>query len=260
MIPSFFISHSTPRMSIEVNEYTQFLQQLSQTLPRPKAIILFSAHWESNLQQVSEVLEYPVIYDFYGFPDEMYQIRYPAKGDIPIAQEIEGLLDKYGVSYEVETTRGLDHGAWVILRLLYPNADIPVISMSVNPQLAPKEQYAIGKALSALRTNDIFIIGSGVTVHNGRALKRHEKTGQADEWALEFDDWLAHHLKNWDVDSLFNYERLAPSVQLAVPVYGNEHFIPLFYAMGAADDVKKATLLHRSYRWGNLSQSVWQFG
>ncbi|MED1204162.1 DODA-type extradiol aromatic ring-opening family dioxygenase [Heyndrickxia acidicola] len=259
MMPSFFIAHGAPLLAIENNNYTKFLNQLGQDLPRPKAVVLFSAHWVSETQMVSRVDQYSTIYDFGGFDPSLYTIQYPAGGNHDIAQEIEELLTKNGISFQNETTRGLDHGAWVILRMLYPNADIPVIAMSVNPMLAPEEQYKIGKALSVLRTKDILIIGSGGTVHNLRALKPTDN-GEADSWAVEFDDWLSQSLQNWDLPSLFKYASLAPNAQLAVPPYGNEHFVPIFYAMGAADNDRKATLLHRSFRYGNLSHSVWQFG
>ncbi len=259
MIPSLFIAHGAPLLAIEDNEYTQYLESLGRTMPRPKAIVMFSAHWVSPVQMVGQVDEYSTIYDFGGFPEALYQIQYPAKGIEPLAKEIEELFSKNGISYNKDTSRGLDHGAWVVLRKLYPNADIPVISMSVSPNLSPEEQYKVGQSLSVLRENDVLVIGSGGTVHNLRAVKWADN-GQVDDWALGFDEWLAQHLKNWDVDSLFKYNELAPSAQLAVPPYGNEHFIPIFYAMGAADNEQKATLLHRSYRYGNLSHSVWQFG
>lgn len=260
MIPSFFIAHGAPLLAIEDNEYTQFLSNLGCALPRPKAIVLFSAHWESGVQKVSHVDEYKTIYDFGGFPEAIYRIQYPAKGSKEISKEIEELFTKNDVSYEVDLSRGLDHGAWIVLRMLYPDADIPVISMSVNPNLSPEEQYKIGKSLSVLREKDILIIGSGGTVHNLRTVKFGGDNGPIDNWALEFDEWLAQNLKNWDVESLFNYHSLEPTAKLAVPQYGKEHFIPIFYAMGAADDQQNATLLHRSYRYGNLSHSVWQFG
>lgn len=259
MMPSLFIAHGAPLLAIENNEYTSFLNQLGQSLPRPKAIILFSAHWESKVQQVSRVDQYSTIYDFGGFDQALFAIQYPACGDQQVAEEIEDLFTTSGVSFKSDTTRGLDHGAWVVLRMLYPNADIPVISMSVNPNLTPEEQYKIGKALSELREKDVLIIASGGTVHNLRALKWADN-GEVDSWALEFDDWLARNLENWDLPSLFHYGSLAPQASLAVPPFGNEHFIPIFYAMGAADNQRKATLLHRSYRYGNLSHSVWQFG
>lgn len=259
MLPSFFIAHGAPLIAIENNEYTKFLDQLGKTLPRPKAIVLFSAHWESQIQKVSEVNQYNTIYDFGGFDPALFTIQYPAQGEHQISQEIKELFTKNDVRFEVETERGLDHGAWVVLRLLYPNADIPVISMSVNPTLTPEEQYKIGKALTDLRANDILMIGSGGTVHNLSALNWADN-GKVDQWALDFDEWLAHHLEKWDLDSLFKYDSIAPSAKYAVPPFGNEHFVPLFYAMGSADDQQKATLLHRSYRYGNLSHSVWQFG
>lgn len=260
MLPSLFIAHGAPLLAIENNEYTQYLTQLGHSLPRPKAIVLFSAHWESNRQKVSSVEDYKTIYDFGGFPEALYRIEYPAKGDQAITKEITELFTKQGISYDVDDVRGLDHGAWVVLRMLYPQADIPVISMSVNPNLSPAEQYRIGKSLAGLREKDVLIIGSGGTVHNLRALNwDKDLTGGIDDWALGFDEWLARHLKNWDVESLFNYQTLAPTANIAVPPYGTEHFIPIFYAMGAADQGKKAELLHRSYRYGSLSHSVWQF-
>lgn len=260
MLPSLFVAHGAPLLAIEDNEYTQFLQSLGKTLPKPKAIVLFSAHWESPVQMVSETTEYSTIYDFGGFPEALYQIVYPAKGHVEVAKEIEQSFTCEGVSYQVDTRRGLDHGAWVVLKMMYPNADIPVVSMSVNPDIAPAEQYKIGKSLAALREKDVLIIASGGTVHNLRAVKMMGDNGSADKWALEFDNWLATHIEKWDTDSLFQYDKLAPAAEIAVPPYGNEHFIPIFYAMGAADHSRKASLLHRSYRYGNLSHSVWQFG
>ncbi|WP_079507541.1 dioxygenase family protein [Mesobacillus jeotgali] len=260
MMPALFVAHGAPLLAIQNNEYTQFLNSFGKELPRPKAIILFSAHWESSLQQVSNVEDYRTIYDFGGFPEELYRIQYPAKGNGTIAKEITELLTEQGVPFEVDSTRGLDHGAWVVLRLMYPDADIPVISMSVNPSLTPEEQYQIGRSLSTLREKDVLIIASGGTVHNLGALRMVSNNQTVDQWAIDFDRWLEQHITNWDLESLFKYDSLAPNAKMAVPPYGNEHFIPIFYAMGAADQVKSAKLLHRSYQYGNLSHSVWQFG
>jgi 4,5-DOPA dioxygenase extradiol len=259
MIPSYFVAHGAPLLAIEKNEYTKVLNQLGRTLPRPKAIVLFSAHWVSGVQQVSEVAQYETIHDFHGFPEELYRISYPAKGEKHVAKEIQEMLTREGIPFAVDRQRGLDHGAWVVLSLLYPNADIPVISMSVAPNISPEEQYKIGKLLSTLREKDILIIASGGTVHNLRAVK-FEDDGNVDQWAIEFEQWLEANINNWDLDALFDYATLAPHAPLAVPPYGVEHFIPIFYAMGAADDARKAKLLHRSFRYGNLSHCVWQFG
>jgi len=260
MLPSLFIAHGAPLLAIENNEYTQFLSAYGQTLPRPRAIVVFSAHWESTAQQVSKVDTYETIYDFGGFPEALYQIKYPAKGDADIAGQIEQRFTAHGVTFQVESKRGLDHGAWVILRLLYPAADIPVVAMSVNPRLTPDAQYRIGQALADLRAMDVLVIGSGGTVHNLGAVKMNQAASEVDDWAVGFDDWLTERIERWDLDALFHYDTLAPNAKRAVPTYGNEHFVPIFYAMGAADDAQQAVRVHRSYRYGNLSHSVWQFG
>ncbi len=258
MIPSLFIAHGAPLLAIEENEYTQFLRNVSKKLSQPKAVVIFSAHFVANVQVISDVSEYETIYDFYGFPEALYQIQYPAKGDPRIVQEIKQLLFQHEITFTIDTTRGLDHGAWVILRLLYPNADIPVISMSVNPHTTPEQQYQIGKSLEALREQDVLVITSGGTVHNLGLVDWQEDA--RNDWAVQFDQWLENHIELWDLDSLYQYHTLAPNAKLAVPPLGTEHFIPLFYAMGVADSTRKATLLHRSYRYGNLSHSIWQFG
>ncbi|WAH35680.1 DODA-type extradiol aromatic ring-opening family dioxygenase [Alicyclobacillus dauci] len=257
MMPSLFVSHGSPIIAIEDNEYTKFLAYLGRRFPRPKAIALFSAHWESDTEMVSEATEYETIYDFGGFPEALYQITYPAKGSPQVAKEIEQMFEKDSISYQIDDSRGLDHGEWVVLRFMYPNADVPVVSMSINPDFTPAQQYKIGKSLEALREQDVLIIGSGVTVHNLGLLERNDT--RINDWAVEFDDWLSANITEWNLDALFQYDKLAPHVRLAVPLHGNEHFVPLFYAMGAADSARQVKLLHRSYRFGNLSQSIWQF-
>ncbi|WP_071392718.1 dioxygenase family protein [Bacillus tuaregi] len=260
MMPSLFIAHGAPLLAIEENEYTQFLRELGKAWPKPKAVVLFSAHWESVVQKVSDVEEFDTIYDFGGFPEALYRIQYPAKGDQKITEEIKALFAQQRIPFEVDTMRGLDHGAWVVLRMLYPHADIPVISMSVNQRLKPEQHYEIGRALSALREQDILMIGSGGTVHNLRAVNWEMDGKGTEAWAAEFDEWIEQKLTSWETAELFNYETLAPHASFAVPPYGKEHFVPLLYAMGAADASKRAKLLHRSFRYGNLSHSVWQFG
>jgi 4,5-DOPA dioxygenase extradiol len=255
MIPSFFIAHGAPSLAIENHEYTDFLKDLASQFPKPKAIVLFSAHWESQEQKVAGAATYETIYDFSGFQEELYQIKYPASGDLAITNEIADLFQKENIPVGIDRDRGLDHGAWVVLHLLYPEADIPVIALSVNRHLSNEEQYRIGKALSSLREKDILLIGSGGTVHNLRRLDWG--ASGVNEWAAEFDNWIEDKLTAWDLESLFQYEQTAPFAKEAVPT--PEHFIPLLLAMGTGDANKKATLLHRSYQFGNLSLSCWRF-
>ncbi|SDW72225.1 class III extradiol ring-cleavage dioxygenase [Paenibacillus sp. CF384] len=257
MLPSYFIAHGAPSLVLEQHDYTEFLKQFASTLPaKPRAIVIFSAHWENRTQTVSTVDTYSTIYDFSGFQDELYQVTYPANGDLAISEEIGQLFEKNGIPSVMDSERGLDHGAWAVLKLMYPAADIPVIALSVNRYLSNEQQYQIGKALAALREQDILVLGSGGIVHNLRMLNwRGGNT--PEEWALSFDKWIQDKLENWDLEALFNYEERAPYAKEAVPT--NEHFIPLLLAMGAGDSNRQAKLLHRSYQLGTLSLNCWEF-
>ncbi|WP_138495411.1 DODA-type extradiol aromatic ring-opening family dioxygenase [Paenibacillus pinistramenti] len=255
MMPSYFIAHGAPSLVLDHNDYTDFLKKLAERTPRPKAIVLLSAHWESVTQKVSAVPQYSTIYDFSGFQEELYKIQYPARGDREVSGQVQALLAEQGIASVLDEARGLDHGAWAVLKLIYPDADIPVAAMSVNRYLSNEEQYKLGTALAALREQDILVIGSGGTVHNLRRV--NWRADQPEGWAIAFDDWLKEKLEAWDTKALFNYREEAPFGSEAVPT--NEHFIPLLLAMGAGDRTKQASLLHRSYQYGNLSLSCWEF-
>lgn len=256
MLPALFIAHGMPTLVLEQNEYTDFLRTLSGRLPKPKAVVIVSAHWESPVQRISGAVNHETIHDFFGFPGELYEIEYPAKGDISIAMHIRELLEQEGIGCELDDVRGLDHGAWSVLKLMYPQADIPVVSLSVHPRLVAEEQFRIGQILTPLRERGVLLIGSGGTVHHVQKL-RWDSLG-VHSWAIAFDDWLAEKLETWDTEKLFRYDELAPYARDAVPT--PEHFVPLLIAMGAADSGKKAKLLHRQYQYGSLSLSCWMFG
>jgi 4,5-DOPA dioxygenase extradiol len=255
MMPSYFFAHGAPSLVLEQHEYTSFMKNFAGSIPKPKAIVLLSAHWEQPVQTISAAEMYSTIYDFSGFQEELYQMTYPAVGDRSISEQLQSLFANHGIESELDEERGLDHGAWAVLKLLYPDADIPVVALSVNRHLSNRQQYEIGRSLSKLREQDILIIGSGGTVHNLRKL--NWRGDGIDEWAVSFDNWLQSKLETWDVDALFNYQDSAPYAQEAVPT--SEHFIPLLLAMGTGDKNRQAQLLHRSYQLGNLSLSCWQF-
>lgn len=255
MIPSYFFAHGAPSIVLEDNEYTKLLKEFKDRTPRPKAIVLFSAHWEETVQTVGAAATYDTIYDFGGFQDELYQMTYPAHSDRVVVEQIQNLFTQHGVKSVRDEQRGLDHGAWAVLKLLYPDADIPVVALSVNRDLPNEQQYEIGKALAELREQDVLIIGSGGTVHNLRKL--NWRSDEIDGWAEQFDNWIQSKVESWDTESLFQYRELAPCAGEAVPT--NEHFIPLLLAMGAGDPGRNAKLLHRSYQYGNLSLSCWEF-
>jgi 4,5-DOPA dioxygenase extradiol len=255
MMPAYFFAHGAPSIVLENNGYTALLKSFKEQTPKPKAIVLFSAHWEQAVQTVGAAPVYSTIYDFSGFQDELYQMTYPAEGKRQLSEDIQALFAEHGISSVLDEERGLDHGAWAVLKLLYPDADIPVIALSVNRHLNNEQQYEIGKALAVLREQDVLLIGSGGTVHNLRRLNWQSEG--IDEWAESFDNWLQSKLEAWDLPALFNYREQAPFAQEAVPT--NEHFIPLLLAMGSGDKLRQASLIHRSYQFGNLSLSCWKF-
>ncbi|MCR8636012.1 DODA-type extradiol aromatic ring-opening family dioxygenase [Paenibacillus radicis (ex Xue et al. 2023)] len=255
---SYFIGHGSPMLALQDIPYTQDIRRLGEQLGKPEAVILFSAHWEKReLSLTYTDSTYETIYDFGGFPDALFRVKYPAVGSKEIAEEVHALLESAGIASQYDTTRGLDHGAWVILKHLFPEADIPVITLSVNPYLPPAQQYSIGQALAVLaEQRNIVIIGSGATVHNFRKLDLREPD-RVDDWAKEFDDWMIQHIQSWDTVSLFDYERLAPHAQDATP--DQEHFLPLFLAMGAGDKHRKPELIHQSYQYRSLSNMILKF-
>lgn len=260
MMPAIFVAHGSPMLAVEQNDYTEFLAELGRTLPKPKAILLFSAHWEAEPQLVSIATEPDTIYDFGGFPPELYQIKYTAPGDPVLARQAAELIAATGVPTMLHPNRGFDHGAWVPMRHLYPAADIPVVTLSVNQHLDPADWFKIGQAVAPLREEGVLIIGSGVTSHNFRALDWNRMDDPTPmEWALEFENWLDEKLVADDRESLFAYATKAPHGTIAVPPRGKEHFAPLFYAFGAGEG-KNAKRLHLSWRAGSLSHSVYQFG
>lgn len=254
MISPLFLAHGSPLLAIEDKPYTRFLQQLGTGL-KPKAVVIFTAHWEEETTAISyHDHEYETIYDFYGFPEELYQVKYPAKGSSVYARQVADLFTRQGITWATDEQRGLDHGSWTMLHHLFPGADVPVVQVSVNPFLSPAAQFNIGLALKELSASDILIIGSGVTVHNLRAVKWNED--KTDPWATEFDDWLLEKMGSGDVQSLFRYRSEAPHAELAVP--RADHFVPLFIAMGAGE-VSQAKVIYRDYEMGNLSYMCLQF-
>ncbi|MDP4088699.1 MAG: class III extradiol ring-cleavage dioxygenase [Bacillota bacterium] len=254
MISPIFICHGGPTLVVEKSEYIDFLRGLGKKLS-PKAVVIFTAHWESETTTISSRDNtYDMIYDFYGFPKELYSIKYPAKGSAQVASKLQSLLRSSGIESRLDESRGLDHGAWDVLYLMFPKADIPVVQVSVNPYLSMDKQYEIGRAISGLGKEDILVIGSGSTVHNLSTIDWN--SDKAEEWAVEFDNWLIEKIENNDKEALFNYRELAPYAKHAVP--REEHLVPMFIAMGSGNK-DKTRLLHQSYVYGTLSYICFEF-
>ncbi|MDO7906728.1 class III extradiol ring-cleavage dioxygenase [Paenibacillus sp. JX-17] len=255
MISPIFLAHGSPMTAIEQSPYTKFLDAYGQTL-HPKAIVIFTAHWESPVLTVTSTDDvYETIYDFGGFPPELYAVQYPARGSVSLAERLTRRFEAQGIDVRKDERRGLDHGSWTLLHRLFPAADIPVVQISVHPFLPPTQQLAIGEALRGLDAEDILIIGSGVTVHNLRMVDWDAV--EPTEWAVQFDDWLIEQVQSWDTWKLDRYRELAPHAVRAVP--REEHFVPLFLAMGSSTPDRKPEILHRSYQMGTLSYLSFSF-
>lgn len=236
-------------MAVEESPYTAFLRETGRRF-KPRAIVIFSAHWEARTTTISFAEgPLPTIYDFGGFPDELYRMTYPAPGSPAIAAEVEERFRQSGIGTERDVGRGLDHGSWVFLRHMYPNADIPVVTISVHPFLPAAQQIAIGAALRGLGESDILVIGSGTTVHNFGEIKWKQE--HAEPWAVEFDAWIVDNVTRRDTDALANYERLAPHARRAVP--RAEHFVPLLLAYGSSSGTAVPRVLFEGFQMGTFS-------
>lgn len=255
--PALFVSHGAPTLAIEQNDTVEFLKRLGGELGRPESILCVSAHWNTDAPAVSGVERPETIHDFGGFPDELYRMRYPAPGAPDLAGRVRELLGKAGLACTVSPTRGLDHGAWVPLKLIYPDADVPVTQLSVQPLLGPEHHLRMGRALAPLREEGVLILATGSATHNLSRIGRGEVP---PAWASEFDEWLFRKISDGALEELLDYRRLAPHAAVAHPT--DEHLLPLFVALGAGagESATRGRSLHRGWTWGSLSMAAYGFG
>lgn len=263
MLPVVFVSHGAPTMAIDTADPThRFLAGLGRELPLPRAIIIISAHWEDEAFAVTGASRLSTIHDFSGFDPALYDIRYEPPGAPALAADIAALVAGAGLPSRVDANRGLDHGAWVPLMLAYPNAEVPVVQVSLRRGLDASQHIALGKALAPLREQHL-IIASGGAVHNLRELDwqrigaPHEKP--TTQWAQDFETWLRETmaLPGQQRSARLAQWQQAPGARRAHP--REEHLIPLHVAAGAAED-GPASLIHQSWQMGSLSLSAWRFG
>jgi 4,5-DOPA dioxygenase extradiol len=258
MLPSLFISHGSPMLALRPAPARDFLAGLGALLPRPKAIVVASGHWETEQPEVSGVAVNDTIHDFYGFPPALYAIRYPAPGSPELAEQIAGLLGNAGLPAQVDHERGLDHGAWMPLWLMYPDHDIPVLQLALQSWLGPPHHLELGRAIAALREQDVLVIGSGTFTHNLARPRAPDQDAPPPPDIVAFADWMHAALTEQRTDDLLDYRRKAPFAALQHPT--EEHLLPLFVALGAAGDDARATRLHASTSWGTLRMDAYSFG
>jgi 4,5-DOPA dioxygenase extradiol len=247
-MPVLFIGHGSPMNIVQNNTYTQALQKLGPSLPKPDVILVVSAHWVTKGTFVCDAAQPQQIYDFYGFPDTLYKVKYHPPGAPAVAQSIIRALASDHVQPDYEW--GIDHASWAVLTHLYPKANIPVFEMSLDGTKSEEEHYTLGKKLSFLRQKNILIIGSGNIVHNLHRIDFNEDA-EPFPWAIEFDESIKNALLEKDHDRLLKYKELSPSATLAVPT--NEHYLPMLYSAALQEENEHIEFIHEGIQNGSVS-------
>ncbi|SRR6266581_2235466 len=255
-LPSVFISHGSPMHALEPGAAGEAWKALGRRLPKPRAILIASAHWETNVPMLTGSAKPETIHDFSGFPEPLYRLKYPAEGSPSLAQRAQSLLRNEGFTAAIDGCRGFDHGAWSPLLYMYPEADVPVVQLSVQPPLGPGHHLAVGRSLRKLSDEDVLIIGSGHLTHN---LRDWDRSGRAEPapYAREFQKWVKEKIEAHDYDSLADYRSASPQGVRAHPT--DEHFLPLFVALGAAPEKTRPERIYAAIESGALAMDAYVF-
>lgn len=252
MMPVIFIGHGSPMNAIEENEFTEEWGKIAKQIPKPKAILCISAHWFTEKTRINTEENPKTINDFYGFPRELYEVRYTAKGAPDLAKKTKDLIGNFAIE---DNTWGIDHGAWSILHRMYPKSDIPVYQISIDSLSEPKDLYEIGQKLKELRKENVLILGSGNVVHNLRHIDFSVNGGY--DWAEEFDREIKESIERGDFESIINYRNFGECAEYSVPT--PEHFYPLLYVLGAVNRNDKVKIYNSSCIAGSLSMTSYVF-
>jgi 4,5-DOPA dioxygenase extradiol len=256
-MPAIFVSHGSPTLPLERSPAVEFLRGLGASLGRPAAVLVVSAHWDTERPTVSAVERPPTIHDFYGFPPELYRLRYPAPGAPALARRVAQRLEAAGLGAELDPQRGLDHGAWTPLYHLFPQADVPVTQLSIQWAKGPAHHVRLGEALRPLREEGVLILASGGATHNLRELSRWRGHPVPQPWVVEFNEWLARAVLERRTEDLLAYRERAPHAVRNHPT--DEHLVPLFVALGAGDPHGAVERLHSSIASGVISMDAYRF-
>jgi 4,5-DOPA dioxygenase extradiol len=257
-MPVGFVGHGAPTLGLEDNAITRSWHDWAQSLPKPKAILVLSAHWLSDKPLVGPLTPQPLIYDFYGFPDELYRVKYEPPASEDAAQSALHLLRSAGLEPSPAPQRGLDHGAWVPLMKMFPKADVPAFQVSLPTRVPLSRHLALGKALAPLRNEGILILGSGNVTHNLGQVHFAERDAEPESWARDFDAWAAGTLEEFDLEKLTRY-REAPGGKMSHP--SDDHYVSLVAAAAAAGGLGKPKIRYpyEGFDYGTLSMRCVKF-
>ena len=258
LMPALFIGHGSPMNGIEDNEFSRRWAAMANQIPTPAAVIVISAHWLTKGTRIT-AMEFPkTIHDFGGFPDELYTVQYPAPGNPQLANETALLVQNEKVILDHDW--GLDHGAWTVVKHMYPHANIPILQLSIDYNKDPKSHFDIAKQLMALRKKGVLIIGSGNMVHNLRlvAWDKLNENEYGYDWAIDMNEKFKSLIKNEEINSLIEYEKLGKEAQLSIPT--PEHYIPLLYTLGVKNKKEEVSFFNDKVIGGSLTMTSLKLG
>jgi 4,5-DOPA dioxygenase extradiol len=255
-MPALFIGHGNPMNAIEESIYAAAWREAAASIPRPRAILCISAHWETEGTCVTAMEKPKTIHDFYGFPDALYQVQYPAPGSRSLAERVRQLVSSTAVRPDDGYSWGLDHGAWSVLRRMYPAADIPTVQISLDRSQHPRFHYDLGRELHALRQEGVLIVGSGNMVHNLRLLQWN--AAGPHPWAAEFDRLAAELILAGEHDRLVAYPALGEAARLSIPT--NEHYLPLLYILALQQAGEAVSFFAEGLTLGSISMRSVRIG
>lgn len=256
IMPTIFVGHGSPMNAIEENDFTKSLQATGKTLPKPKAILCISAHWLTNGTFVNASPKPRMIYDMYGFPEELYQVNYPANGAPEFAKQTKEIVENVDVKLDYDW--GFDHGCWSVLRHLFPNADIPVYEMSIDYNQPMQYHYDLARYLKKLREKGVLIVGSGNITHNLRLVNMADINAKPVDWALEFDTNIKQFLNEFNHQGLIDFHKIGSSSQYAVPE--PSHYIPLIYIAALQSKQDNLSYFYEDFHYGSLSMRCVKIG
>lgn len=248
--PLLFLGHGSPMNAIEENEFVQGWRKAGENLEKPNAILCISAHWETKGTQVTAMPQPPTIHDFYGFPKALYEVDYPAPGSPELAEETKQTIKSTQV--ELDHSWGLDHGAWSVVKHLFPNADVPIVQMSLDSTQPPAYHYALAKELNSLRRKGVLIVGSGNMVHNLRIMD-WGKPNEGYDWAQEANEKMKKYIHDGDHLSLVNYNSGGKAMQLSVPT--PEHYLPLLYILALKENDENVQVFNDKTIMGSIAMT-----
>jgi 4,5-DOPA dioxygenase extradiol len=253
LMPVLFVGHGSPTNAIEDNEFSRAWAAAAHALPAPTAILCVSAHWETPGVMVTSMAHPRTIHDFYGFPEELFAVSYPAPGSPRLAARIRDLLGGSTVSADLKW--GLDHGAWSVLRRMYPDASVPIVQLSLDASRSPADHYGLAGGLAPLRSEGVLVVGSGNLVHNLRVIQWE---GGAYDWASRFDAEVARRIVAADHEALVHYDRLGPDAAHSIPT--NEHYLPLLYALALRQQGEPVAFFAEQVVMGSISMRSLRIG